>query len=406
MRLAPFRFICEFFLLTTTLVCSVPWDLLSKNYINYNYLEVGFVEVDAFTASSAWTKISTESLGVDGNAVVFLSIPDVAKILASPYYPAGRGSDAIPPIVPKVKEQLVTNTDGTFSFEFKLITVNDSFCSQEWYDVINVPVGALPLQVAWLVAREGAYSKQTNYTDESDNTNIIIQSGEITRASSAPQATNSNGNAIQYWYPYGCETPELLCTVTDESDVPGVSQGAGDIQQLQTSRNTVDGGRDLFLSVRAWQVKKRSIWMVLVPHDSVDPTYFEITTPEIVAPTNKQIICTEGFSFESITFTNVTHLPVPLSYRFVYRYLPGVFGMIGSVVSMVDSSTLSVYDRSTIFVTKEDQCASEQTIHVTPEVVHVLIFGESTMVDNPIVCGTQYTPPDNVSSCFQFLIER
>jgi hypothetical protein len=90
----------------------------------------------------------------------------------------------------------------------------------------------------------------------------------------------------------------------------------------------------------------------------------------------------------------------------VYRYLPGVFGMIGSVVSMVDSSTLSVYDRSTIFVTKEDQCASEQTIHVTPEVVHVLIFGESTMVDNPIVCGTQYTPPDNVSSCFQFLIER
>ena len=139
---------------------------------------------------------------------------------------------------------------------------------------------------------------------------------------------------------------------------------------------------------------------MLVPHDSVDPSYFEITTPEMVAflifPTEQRAVCLEGFAFETRTFTGVTHFAVALDFAFTYDYRPGVYGMLGSVVSMVDSTTLSMYDRSVssaIFITKEDQCVSEQTIHTTPETVYVLIFGEVSTETAVYSCATKYTPP-------------
>mmetsp|Transcript_14675 Transcript_14675/g.32003 ORF Transcript_14675/g.32003 Transcript_14675/m.32003 type:complete len:401 (+) Transcript_14675:22-1224(+) len=378
-------------------VNCVPFDLLKKEYLDYNYLEVGFIDLDPF--AQTWVSVKTTT-NLTGEPIVFISIPDVAAILNAPWY-TGDSTLGIPPIVPKLRDQPTRNADGTYSFEFNLRTVNDSFCNSEWWVPIEVPAGVASLTVSWLVARRGVYSLVTNYTDETFNTNVVIDYGNITRASAAPQATNDNGNAIQFEYPTGCVDPSLVCTVMAAEDIPGFSRDPGSIQQLQTSNNEVDG-QSMFLSVRAWQVKKRSIWLVLVPHDSVDPAYFEITTPEIIGfmvfPVGQRVVCTEGFAFETMTFNNVTHIPIPLDFRFTYDYAPGVFGMLGSVFSMVDSTTLSVYDRtatSAIFVTKEDQCVSEQVIHTTPEIVHVLIFGEVTNSDVvPQNCSASFTPPN------------
>ena len=380
-----------------TLVNSRPFDLLAKEYLTYNYLEVGFVDVDPF--AQTWLKINTAT-NLSGEAIVFISIPDVAEILNAPWY-TGDGTLDIPPIVPKIRNRPIQNEDGTYSFEFQLVTVNDSYCSTEWWEPIAVPPGFAILEVSWLVARRGVYSLGSNFTDERYNTNIVVDYGSITRASADPQATNSNGNAIELVYPLGCVGPTDICTVQTAADTPGFTSDPGAIQQLQTSVNTVDG-RSMFLSVRAWQVRKRRVWFVLVPHDSVDPSYFQITTPEtvgfIVFPVPQQVICSEGYAFETMTYKNVTHRPIPLSFNHVYDYAPGVYGMIGTVVSMVDSTTLSVYGRtrsSAIFVTKEDQCVSEQVIHITPEVVHVLIFGQVTDTGNLRAenCSGSFTPP-------------
>ena len=384
---------------TIALVSAAPFDLLRKEDMDYNFMEVDFVRVDPYAANYGWTTITTTTV-FPHEAVVFISIPDVAAIASS-----GEDPSSIPPFVPKVNGMPVHNNDGTFSFSFKLLSVNDSYCSKSFgYNPEWRPSTTSLMEITWMVVQTGAYSILSNETNELFNTNYIIGYGPITRASADPQATSSNGNAIQFHYPNGCVSPSEPCTVQDPSDVPGFTDGSGSVQQLQTSINKVDGDKDMFLSVRAWQVRKRSSWFVLVPHDSLIPSYFVITTAEtlayIIFPTNQRLQCVEGFAFETMTFTNVTHRNVRLNYHFQsYSYPPGIFGMLGSVFSMVDSTTLSVYDRTltnAIFVTKEDQCASAQTIHTTPEIVHVMMFGQ--LSDDTVGlanCGTSYNPPDS-----------
>ena len=385
-------------LATIVLVNAAPFDLLRKQDMDYNFMEVDYVRVDPFASNYNWMRITTTT-SFPHEAIVFISIPDVAAITS-----AGESPSSIPPFVPKVNGLPVHNSDGTYTFEFKLVSVNDSFCSKAFgYNPNWKPSTTSLMEVSWMVAQTGAYSILSNETNELFNTNFIIGHGPITRASADPQATSSNGNAIQFNYPFGCVSPSERCTVQDPADVPGFTAGSGSIQQLQTSVNKVDGNIDMFLSVRAWQVRKRSSWFVLVPHDSLTPSYFVISTAEtlgyLIFPTNQKIKCVEGFAFETMTFTNVTHRNVRLNYAFdSYNYPPGIFGMLGSVFSMVDSTTLSVYDRTltnAIFITKEDQCASAQTIHTTPEIVHVMMFGELRSDSSGLLsCGTNYNPPD------------
>ena len=373
-------------------------DLLAKKEVDFNWIEVGSINAEAFSYNNNWVKVTTRNK-FDGDPLVFLSVPDVADILNAPWYPQARGPSLIPPIVPKVEELPVQNPDGTYSFQFKLVTVNDSFCSKEWYDAFYVPPGQSFIEIAWLMAQAGAYGLSGVYDDDPRNLNFVISSGNITRASASPTATSSNGNAIQMFYPTGCINASELCIVNE------FSMG---LQQLQTSRNTVDNGKDLFLSVRAWSILKRSAWFVLVPHDSVNSTYFEISTPEVLAymivPTNQVIVCSEGFVVETRTFDDVTHVPVPLSFAMTYDYIPAIFGMLGSVFSMVDSTTLSVYNTSqssAVFITKEDQCVSEPIVHTTPEIVHMLIIAQSrsASMEALTVCKIDYEPPPQEEEC-------
>jgi hypothetical protein len=186
----------------------------------------------------------------------------------------------------------------------------------------------------------------------------------------------SGGNAVQFRYPNGCDNePDEFCFV---------SSTCGAVQQLQTSINKVDGGRELFLSVRAWQVLPRSSWFVLVPHDASTSSYFVIPTAEtlgyIVFPTGQTVTCIEGFAFETRVFPNITSRPVVYEFFNTYIDPPGVFGMIQTVVSMVDSTSLSVYSiartNSTI-ITKEDQCVDEEFEHITPEIISLLVVGRT-----------------------------
>jgi hypothetical protein len=228
--------------------------------------------------------------------------------------------------------------------------------------------------MTWLVAVEGAYSILTNYTNPYFNTNFIIASGELTRASANPVVTG--GNAVQFPYPKGCDhLPTTTCYVQET---------CGAIQQLQTSINKIDNGVELFLTVRAWRVLPRSTWLVLVPHDSSVASYFQIPTAEtvgfIVFPTGQYVTCLEGFAFETKKY-NVSSAPVDYAFYHNYTSTPGVFGMIITVISMVDSTSLSVYNlrsNDATIITKEDQCVDEEYDHTTTEIMSLLVAGRTS----------------------------
>jgi hypothetical protein len=359
-------------------VSAIPYDLLNRRYMDFNWLEFSTTSAGVLNSLEDWTTVTTTTvIPNNGNVVAFLSLPDLSNSYLGPPFDGDLLS--LPPIVPKMNGLPTRNGDGTYSFQFKLVHPNDSYCSKEW--ATPIPRMSRLVTLTWMVAVKGAYSILTNYTDPTFNTNFIIGSGPITRASASPTATSTNGNAIQFVYPSGCDParPSDLCVVNAIS---------GSVQQLQTSINTVDNGRPLFLSVRAWSVKIRSAWFVLVPHDSYDPSYFVLTTPEtlgyIIFPSGQALTCTEGFGFETLTFTNVTSRAIAFDYVKTYLHPPGIFGMLGSVTSMVDSTSLTVLNtqvHNAVFITKEDQCTTEQTAHITPETVHVLLVGKT--FDNP-----------------------
>ena len=367
-------------LVQASLLCvtAVPYDLLNRRYMDFNWLEFSTTSSEVLNTMAPWTTVTTTTVIPQNLSVVaFLSLPDLSSAQLGP--PFDQNYNLLPPIVPKMNGPPVRNVDGTYSFQYKLVHPNSSRCSKEW--ATPIPPMRRLITLTWLVAVEGVYSILTNYTNPYFNTNFIIGSGPITRASASPTATSSNGNAIQFVYPAGCDPaqPAELCYVSSE---------CGSIQQLQTSVNLGDDGTSLFLSVRAWHVRIRSAWFVLVPHDSYDPTLFEISNPETLAylvfPSGQAVTCFEGFGFETLTFTDVTSYAIPFYYNKTYLYPPGIFGMIGSVTSMVDSTTLTVLNTNLTnaeFITKEDQCTTEQTVHITPETVHVLLVG--TTYDNP-----------------------
>jgi hypothetical protein len=358
----------------TVVVESVPYDLLNNRYMDFNWLEFGQISAPAFDNFAGWTTVTTTTIIPEtaGNVLAFLSIPQVDDVLPQ----IGGDVTSLPPLVPKMNGRPNRNPDGTYTFEFRLVFPNDSYCSKQWYDKrwYTPSSTSLSLRMTWLVAVEGVYSILTNYTDPSFNTNFIIGSGEITRASSSP--TVGGGNAIQFSYAKGCDNkPTDTCYVSDT---------CGAIQQLQTSINKVDAGHELFLSVRAWQVLPRSTWFVLVPHDSSTSSYFVIETAEtlgyIVFPTGQTVTCVEGFAFETRVFTNITSRPVGYNFYNTYVNPPGVFGMIETVVSMVDSTSLSVYDltqTSSTIITKEDQCVDQEYEHITPETIALLVVGRT-----------------------------
>lgn len=347
------------FLSAVISVAAVPTDLIAGSLLARDWLEVGFT----FLTDQSTSTITTRNDEFEGDVVAFISLPQIPGNTFTDGYPA----------VPKLTGPPTRNMDGTISFTTLIVQANDSFCSREFY----TPVAIIPpLQVAWLVVEQGAF--------EVDGNVFVISTGNITRNNSEPTVTNTNENNVRLFYPTGCFTDE-----TAECQVPSPRAA---IQQLQTSVNTVDNGNQLFLTIRTRVVNARFAWWVLVPHDSTDPTYFQIRTPELfgymIFQTPIDLVCLEGMVFETSQHS-ISSNAVTVDYIYTYDYPPGVFGMLGTATSIVDSTSLRVFNRTTteaVFITQEDQCVTEQTEHTTLETAFTIVIGEVSSESSTFVC--------------------
>ena len=321
--------------------------------VTYTWLESGFVYID----DKAWYPITTVTNQFQKATSVFISLPDQGgNLYDSP-------SNVF--LAPRVKDR-VTNGNNKRTFSVKLQQANDSTCSKQW----RIPQYLTnKVQVSWMVVQQGAYQISGGHQ-------FIIGEGGLTRADASSTATVNNGNAIRLWFPENCLNVSGSCTHN------GADANRGAIAQLQTDNNKIDGGREFFLYIRVRVVFSRHIQLVLIPHSSTTASIFTITTPEtgayMVFDTPLNIRCLEKAVFETAIFTPVTSDAKFVNYQNTYLYPPGLYGGL-STVSLVDATVLRQFSNginSGNFITQEDQCAEEQTVHTAQETAFIVVLGE------------------------------
>ena len=328
-------------------------DLQLSEPVSYIWLEIGYIFID----DADWTVVTTVSDEFQKPTSVFISLPDQGGSLYD--------SPTNIFLAPRVRNR-VTNSGNTRSFEVKLQQANDSYCSKEWRVPAFLP---RPVSVSWMVVQRGVY-------EVSGGHQFIIDEGPLTRADASSTATVENGNAIRLWFPENCSSVVGPCTHS------GADEDRGAVTQLQTDNNKVDGGREFFLYIRIRVTFSRHIQLVLIPHSSIDPSIFTITTPEtgayMVFDTPLNIRCLEKAVFETAIFTPVTSNAKFVNYQNTYLYPPGLYGGL-STVSLVDATVLRQFSNginSGNFITQEDQCAEEQTVHTAEETAYIIVVGE------------------------------
>jgi predicted RecA/RadA family phage recombinase len=339
-----------------------PRDRQLQASVNHRWMEVGQKSIN----DKVWSTVITKNADWVKDAVVFISLPDIGGEL----YTEGVF------LAPKLKN-IVRNGDNTVSFDVKLVQANDSFCSKQWYKPTYLPSN---VAISWLVIEEGAYTM--------NSADYMVGKGPITRANADSTATVQNGNAIRFFYVTNCDgdTTNTPCLHS------GLDANRGAITQLQTSVNTIDGGRDFFLYVRVKIVYSRHVQLVLIPHSSASSSIFTITNPEtaayLVFDTPLTVSCTEGLVFETHIFQPVTSTKIDVNYANTYNYPPGLFGAI-STQSLTDATVLRQFNNGVNtghFITQEDQCFDEQTIHTAAETAYVFVIGESPGVASTLQC--------------------
>lgn len=348
-------------------VDSTPYDRIKQQNLTHLWFEVGFV----FVSDLNWATVTTNNMEWEESVSVFFSLPS----FGGSHYTEGEM------VAPKMQQQATKNGDNTYTFSVKLVHANDSFCNNIW----TTPTYIGETQISWMVMEEGAYFL--------DGNSMIVGSGEISRVDDSGSATVDNGNAVRLDYPIGCEGDfSASCATTDVSSRAEL----GALQQLQTSINTVDDGKELFLSVRTRIINLRHIQLVLFPHSSTVPSYFEITTPEIVAYfvfASFEFVCAENMVFETSIHEGVTSAPIHVAFIHKFDYVPGLYGALGSTVSLVDATTIRSFN-STIsgshFITQEDQCVTEQSDHITAERVFTMVVGEVKGSSSSFSCNVVF----------------
>ncbi|CAE7519397.1 Htp1, partial [Symbiodinium microadriaticum] len=326
---------------------------LSGASVSYIWLESGFVYID----DRQWYPISTVTSQFTKATSVFISLPDQGGTLYD--------SPSNVFLAPRVKNRM-TQSDNKRTFSVKLQQANDSFCSKQW----RIPQYLTDkVQVSWMVVQRGAY-------EISGGHQFIIGEGNMTRADGSSTATVANGNAIRLWFPENCMGVAGSCTHS------GTDSNRGAVAQLQTDNNQIDNGREFFLYIRIRVVFSRHIQLVLIPHSSIASSIFTVTTPEIgayiVFDTPLNIRCLEKAVFETAIFFPVTSTARFINYQNTYLYPPGLYGGL-STVSLVDATVLRQFSNginSGNFITQEDQCAEEQTIHTAEETAYIIVLGE------------------------------
>jgi hypothetical protein len=208
--------------------------MISKAPVTTNWIEGGYSNMD----DQSWTRVTT-ILTTFVNASVFVSLPDI-------------GSSGFPAIA-RVRNVVKS---GQVSFYARISQANDSYCSKQWF----IPVAfAEPLAMSWLVVENGAYNLSQKVT-------FIIGSGPITRQDSS---TTNSANFIRFIFPVGCVSSTIPCAFD--------SAAIGLILQIQTLVY------DRLLIPRIYSSAIRFFRAVLQPHDSTDPSYYVMLTPETLS---------------------------------------------------------------------------------------------------------------------------
>jgi hypothetical protein len=321
------------------------------------WLEGGFTQI----TDTYWVHISTLTNKFQYPAV-FISLPDIPGETSSSGYPA----------IARICNVI---SHGFVTFQVKIYQANDSYCSKQWRVPTNI---VTPLAVSWLVVEKGSYNLGGNL--------FFIGSGDVYRVNSV--ATDSQ-NYVRLNYPTGCGG-----VVGGECAFPN-SGNIGFISQLQTLIY------DRLIIPRGYSAQRRFIRVVLQPHDSTNAAYYAMPIAETLAyfafQDGVSITCIENITLETHIFNNVTHLPVSVTYKYIYDVPPGVFGMVGTSNSLTDSTGLRSFSR-TLFgakiITQEDQCVDEETAHTTGERVFALIVGTQGQRDACRNCGVKFVPED------------
>ena len=327
-------------------------NMITKSVVHNPWMETGRVYLN----DQQWVNLTTESSDFSDPAV-FISVPSI-----------GTSDTSIGLVVaPRVHNIVVTG--GKVSFDVKLYQANDSFCSKQWY----IPQEISPdVKVSWIVAEKGAYNVSGNY--------FMVGSGDINRPSSAG---SDDSNAIRVNFPTGCVSSTVPCRFGDGTDVAAV-------QQLQTLVY------DRFLTVRAKIVGLGFARYVLIPHSAADSNYLVLPDPELVGyiafDSAMNLNCMERISFLGES-TMSNSLRTDISFGSVFADSVNMFGMISTITSNIDATSLRTFSPSQTgvsFVLQEDQCQSEQTFHSTIEKVSVLSIGELSFVTSEVNCKVQY----------------
>ena len=248
------------------------------------WIEGGFTKA----GDSEWVTISTV-LGSFQDAAVFVSLPDIAGETSSDGYPA----------IARVRNVV---RSGQVSFDVKLYQANDSYCLKNW----SIPRAVDPVSLSWLAVEHGAFNLTGSY--------FMIGEGEISRASAEAYDV---ANRHEFYFPTGCVSADLSCEYGSGSDV-------GIIMQLQTTVN------ERILITRVYSSsglsQNNSVTLVLQTHDSPDPSYYEVSSPEMLAfmtyENNIDVSCVERLSFETWKYEDVTHIKKDVKFQNAYVLPP------------------------------------------------------------------------------------
>jgi hypothetical protein len=341
-----------------TMVAAQPYDMILKQNVDHVFVSVGFTYID----DTQWFDITTLANQFVKDAIVLVTIPQITTSA---------------PGVVKMKKPATLNADKTYSWSMKIVQPNDSFCSKQWY----VPAFLAPLQVAWMVFELGSYTV--------NGFQFIAGKGNVWRRSWTTSATFANGNLVPIYFPTGCVTATDFCVLS--------ATNRGGINLLQTDNNVKEVGKTLYLSVRAKIIDQRRGQWVLIPHDvsTADVAYHVMgneTLGYLVYQTGVKIECFEKMIWETAVDTSVNYIPKTLTYQNTYDYPPGLFGIVGTITSLCDTILKSSNWQTTsgTFSINEDQCVTEESRHITPETVYLVVVGEKQSTTSTYQCYVNF----------------
>jgi hypothetical protein len=322
-------------------------------------LEVGFFTINMNT----WTTAEVTYTNFK-DPVVFLSLPDV------PGETAEDGASTSLRIN-NTKLTYVDESTSYFQFDAKSFNVNTSFCTlaNDFYTVADLTLS--PSLIGWLVVEKGMFSIE--------NRGFIIGTGTITLANSDIKGDPTNHHTIHTPMCFG----DVQCTI--DVDAPNILT----IAQIQTLRV------NRYMLIRGISRSVTSVTYALQPHDSLDLNGYVVPPPGedfawILFERGVTISCIENLAIESYRY-GLSSNKVSVTYANTFTEPPAIFGQIQTLNGR-DSVGLRAFNLDVNggdFITQEDKCAKEETIHVFAEQTSVLIIGRISTIGST-KCGATF----------------